>query len=321
MFGKKNLKHGKTLALVEVESGSVAAALVRLAPDEAPKLFAQTRIELPLLATRSSVDLSREALRAARKAIDHIAEVASRVRAHEELAMTGDIAHTAVFYAAPWAAMHLTGGTADYLPHMTEHVSDLVRDILGQHPSSRHPFGTAAAHGALSLFPFERSTLLFLVGGEVSELLLIEGGAVRGRATIPAGLSTILRTAMAHGGLSTHEARSLVTLASQSNTENMHEALQAAGSDFAHHFSDAAAELLAASPAASVIVVAPTPSESFFARSLAHHARSDELFPEGSIVQALRASQVAPHIAMHALHPDVPLMLEALFVDKKFGIY
>ncbi len=321
MFGKKNLKQGKTIALVDIESGSVAGALVRIAPHEAPKLFAQTRIEIPLLSTRGSVELSREALLAARKAIEHISEVASRVRGREELAPTGKIAHVATFYAPPWAAMHLAGGTADYLPHMTEHISDLARDILGQHSMSAHPFGTAAAHGALSLFPFERAAMLCLVGGEVSELLLIEDGMVRGRATVPVGLSTILRTAVSHGGFSAREARSLVTLASRAEGEAAHEALEAGGNHFAQQFSEAAAELIPTAPARSVIVIAPTPSEAFFARSLARSAQANALFPEGSVVQALRASHVAPHIAAHALAPDVPLMLEALFVDKKFGIY
>ncbi len=46
LFGKK--KHaGKTVAIADIENGSVAAALVRLIPGEAPRLFAEKRVSLP----------------------------------------------------------------------------------------------------------------------------------------------------------------------------------------------------------------------------------------------------------------------------------
>ncbi len=121
----------RTIALVDIESGSVGSALARLGGKDAPKLFAETRIEIPFGTTRSSADLLRQVDLALQEALLHAGTVAARMRAHEAVAEQGAIASVAVFASPPWAAMHLSGGTADFAPAFKEGIARSVESVFG----------------------------------------------------------------------------------------------------------------------------------------------------------------------------------------------
>ena len=322
LFGRKNSGGEKTVAIVDIENGSVGAALVRLSSHDAPKLFGETRILLPLVSTQDVRTLAHETEKALHLALAHISEVASRVRTHEVLASTGEVERVAGFFSVPWASMHLAGGGADFMPQMSSALLDASHDILGGRPLTMHPYGAAAAHGATVLFPQEAPTILCIVSGETAELLVIDRSALKARATIPVGLHTLLRTLMSHGGASAAEARSLLALTPARGHAGFAEPLAHAQSHFAREFADVARPLLKTAPIENVLVVAPQGAEEWFARALAQpeHDGLADLFPEGSTVRAMRAGHAQPYLSAHAAKPDLPLMLEALFVDQKLGV-
>ena len=318
-FGKTKKDGGTTIALLDIENGSVGAALARLVPDYAPRLFGEIRVTIPLLNTRDTDAMTREIEKAAREALRHVSEVAARIRLHDILAQTGEVERTAAFLSPPWAAMHLVGGTADYAPHMPDLVQGLIQDAFGDKHATLHPFGTAVAHGAVALFPEMTPAMLCIVNGEVTELLVIAENTLVGRATIPMGLHSLLRTLTSHGGLSAAEARSLLALGSRTPHAALQEPISAVQAHFAREFGDVAKALLERAPVQHVFVLAPHAAEEWFARALAQDESLTQAFPEGSTVRALRAQHMMPYLSAHAPKPDLPLMLEALFVDAKFS--
>jgi hypothetical protein len=321
-FGKGKRDKGVTIALLDIENGSVGAALARLAPQSAPRLFGEVRIETPVLSTLDTLVMSRNAERAAREALRHVSEVAARLRLNENVSSIGEVGRAVAFLSPPWAAMHLSGGTADYAPHMQETVQGLLTEAFGDARATLHPFGTAVAHGAVRIFPEVTPALVCIVHADVTEVLAIADNRLVGRATIPTGLHTLMRTLAAHGGLSSAEAQSLLALGSHAQHTAVREPLAAAREHFAREFAGVAQDLLAQMPSAHVLVLAPRGAEEWFARALAEDTPLKEIFPEDSTVRAMHAPHLMPHIAAHAPRPDVPLMLEALFVDAKFsGIY
>lgn len=308
----------KTLAVVDIESGSVASALVRLSPHEAPKLFAENRVFLPVLHTRDSVALANAIEKAVEKTLLHTSGVAARMRNHNALISQGEIERVAIFFSPPWASMHLSLGTADYAEPIRKMAHMAVRGIFGEIPTTFHPLGTAAAHGALFLFPNEMPHLLCIVTGEVSEILLLSKRTVRGRATVPVGQRTLLRTLVSHGGVSVAEAESYLALATR-GSHALNEPLGAAEDHFASVVTDAVRDLTGKDPLSEIIVMAHEPTPELFARALSRHEGLAGLFPQGGMVRTMRAGHAMPFIAAHAHVPDTCLMLEALFVDAKFG--
>jgi hypothetical protein len=97
------------------------------------------------------------------------------------------------------------------------------------------------------------------------------------------------------------------------------EASAHAQTHFAQEFTDVAKQLMRAAPARSVLMLAPASAEPWFARALERAEGLGSVFSEGSTVRAVRASHLQPFFSGHGSKPDLPLMLEALFVDKKFG--
>src|SRR3989338_4285685 len=60
MFGLgKKKEEGRTVLLLDIESGSVGAALVRIAPQERPRMFVERRGHLPAGAVRTAGGLAR----------------------------------------------------------------------------------------------------------------------------------------------------------------------------------------------------------------------------------------------------------------------
>ncbi|HVV15482.1 MAG TPA: hypothetical protein VHD55_03740 [Candidatus Paceibacterota bacterium] len=315
MFGKKK-RAGKTVAIADIENGSVAAALVRLAPGEAPRLFAEKRVLLPLSRTHNPALLARQTEKALEEALAHISEVSSRMRLHETLGTEGEVAHIAGFFSVPWASIELAG-TPTFMPHMRDTLRSAARATLGEQKLSLHPYGAAALHGALSFFPDEGPALICIVSGEATELLLVADNSLKARATLPLGLHTLLRTLISHGGMSPEEARSYLSLEGRGASGHpAPEPLRHAAAHFAEEFADVAKPLLRVAPAQSVFVLAPQLSETWFARALGDNDSLSELFQDGASVRAVRTGHAQPFMGGHGARPDLPLMLEALFVDK-----
>ncbi|MDP4020893.1 MAG: hypothetical protein Q8P58_02540, partial [Candidatus Adlerbacteria bacterium] len=62
LFGKKK-DDGRTILILDVESGSIGGALVRFSSGQQPKVFGETRHPLPLRATYEPQILADLALR------------------------------------------------------------------------------------------------------------------------------------------------------------------------------------------------------------------------------------------------------------------
>lgn len=316
LFGGKK-GSGQTVLILDIENGSVGSALAHLAHEHSPKLFGEVRVAVPLLHARDAKTLSSYIHKAATDALVHAQEVAARLRAHPGLARLGNPTRAHVFLHAPWSRVEFAESGApaiaapeDFLASMRGVSAGTVGDL----PLYFHSFGTAAAPILPSLYETYGPVLVCVVSGELVELLIVEGGAVRGYGTIPFGTHTLLRTLRTHGGISEAEARSLLKLP----VSSAEEALQASVAHFAHEVSDTARTLLASESAGTVLVVAHEPFSTWFARALTHEAVG-ALFAEGSTVRTVRPAHVMPYIAAHAQRPDIALMLGSLFADARLS--
>lgn len=320
LFGRQR-EEGKTVLILDVESGGVGACLARLSPHEPPKIFGEVRKHLPLQATHDTDALTKLILQAAEGALAHTAHVAARVRGHHALASAGTIDSAAVFLSPPWGALSITGRELE--PHpFTRRIESSVESYFGPLTITVEPFGLMAAHTTPILLPSEDHYLLSVVSGEVTELILLENVGshlhIAGHATLPMGRHYPLRTLISHGGLSETEARSVLGLYARGH-EPPHalEAMHAASIHLASEFGSLAGELFKFVPARRVVVVSQEPAGEWFARSLAKSPELEHLFPEAGEVRAVRASHALPFVGMHSSRPDLPLLLEVLFVNTR----
>src|SRR3989338_3376375 len=219
MFGLgKKKEEGRTVLLLDIESGSVGAALVRIAPQERPRMFGERRVHLPAGAVRPAEGLARGVEGAITNVLQTIAEVAGRLRnasanhgRQKELFDMGQVQQASIVLSAPWGRPNLASGRPDFLDGMTGFASGAVENTFGAVPVSLHTSAAAAAYGARSVFGTEPA-LLCVVGGEITELLVLDERGVAAHATVPHGSHGLLRTLRAHGGYSEAEARSAARL-------------------------------------------------------------------------------------------------------------
>ena len=319
-WGKKS--PDKTILLLDVESGSVGSALVRLSPGKQPKLFGEARFVVPLGASRSGEQMAKAIEVAAHEAVRNASEIAARVRTHGKVAELGEVEHAALFLSAPWGMPNLSEGRPDFLPSITDALATEVARSFGYISSSLYTGAGAAAFGTRATMG-EEPCLVCVVTGEITELMRMDKEGVAAHATIPTGSNNFLRTLKSHGNFSEHEARSLLRMGfeGQAANKNFSETIESAAAHFAGHFKDAAGEMLSPGDIFHVRVVAQEPVAEWFARALAQIISLAELFPQGGGVRALRPRHLSPHIAAHAESPDTLLMLAALFVDNHFGVY
>lgn len=308
-------KIGKTFLVVDIENGSVATALAHTSQGEAPKLFAEKRVQLPISQSVSSERLARQLGRALEEALTHTTEVASLVRSNSETASMGDITGSAVFFGAPWATLTRGDGRLrwEFEPEFLSQVEHTVESRTAPHLIQFHPFGRAVAHTTQKMM--SGTVLTCIVTGEVAELVLTEGGRVIGRATVPIGAHTLVRTLQSHAGATVPEAHSALRLATQADAYPFPEAFDAAASTYAEHFSDAARDLLQNVRTDTVLIVAPSNISSWLARALSQRVNATELFPHGGAIRALRPHHLVSHVTIHPNTDDVPLMLEAMFIN------
>lgn len=318
---KRKKEEGSTILLLDVENSSVGSALVRLSPHEAPRLFGETRIHIPLLKTHVSGTLPTEIERAVQGVLNHAMEVAARVRLHSS--SLGTIRHTAIFMSPPWATLAQVSST---VPHpITQRIYDSLVTLLGPTAStSFHSFATAASHVVPSVFPHEERYLLYLVSGEVIEFVALEQpgrgqGQVLGHATLPFGHNAIFRTLSSHSGLSRDETLSLLKLGHTTHSLPANEPLTALAADMSRGFESVAQDLAAIGALKSIFVIAHDPMAEWFARSLAEYATTDDLFPQGGTIRALKGAHLSPFVAVHAHKPDMALLLEGLFIDARMS--
>lgn len=321
IFGRKR-QEGKSVLVLDVENGSVGACLVHVSPHTQPKLFGEVRKKVPLQHTHNPEILARLIETTVQEALAHVSHVAARMRAHPALASAGVIDEVALFLSPPWGVMPMRPEMQD--PHpFVERVQRTVESFTGSVPITSEPFGHVAVFTTPLIVPAYTHQVLVLMSGDVTELVLLEHKgdhlSIEGHATMPLGRHYPIRTLRTHGGLSEAEAYSALTLhARDAGPRHALEALHAAGLHMAGEFGSVAQELFAHVPAQSVLVIAEEPVGDWFARTLAESPTSASLFPEKGEVRALRSRHVTPFMSTHSAHPDLPLLLEALFVNTRF---
>ncbi len=315
MFGRKK-PEGKTVLVLDIESGSVAAALVRITPGERPGLFGETRSYLPLSMQRSGSQLTAQVNIALKDVLQKVSEIASRFRnaGAEAVQPMGVINKAVAFYAAPWGVPDLALGTPQFLPDALAGVRAVVESRFGKIQVLPYTTAGLGAFGQSALFGKEPE-VLYIVGGEVSEMLHHDGVGVRGHATLPFGYHTLLRTLQTHGGLSELEARSAAQL--PFSTPHLREPFMAAAAHLGGHATGTMRELLAGAPTTRVRVMGEEAAALWVSHALTSYEPLGELFPQGGELRSLRRSHMATHFAAHQPTPDLRLMLAGLFADQK----
>jgi len=308
---------------LDIESGSIGAGLVRISSKNKPKLFGQERKALHVRGAPTASALLKEIEKELHHSLLHVSTVAARMRTHSPLSGVGEIDRIAVFLHSPWVASEVK--LEKVLPRAHDSTLDLLRvsveDIFETIPTTFHAFSSTATPVIHGLFNEPQAALVCTIGGEVAELSLLKGGTLHGHATIPVGFNTILRTLETHAGISRPEAMSAISLARSTRELEWAEALTHAVKRFTVEMSDATAMLnpLGAQDAQRVFVIAPSPSTEWFARMFTEDEQLSGLFAHGSTVRPVLSRHASAHLAAHPTSPDLPLLLESLFVDTRFG--
>lgn len=317
LFGKKTAQPS-TIAIIDIESGSVGSGLVHISEAHKPQLLGQER--RPLLArSRSANELLREIERELETSLVRLSHIASRMR---NQGVSGDIDRVAVFLHAPWASVSIEPKRAKADAHdaTLDALRSVSSGVLSTTPASFHAFSTAATPVIHGLFNAPRESLVVSIGGEIAELLLLKGHTIVGHATVPVGLHTLLRTLQTHARLSRPEALSVLALSRSTREHAWAEALAAGIKQISRELQSTVASLLPDSKnAQQIFILAPERSADFFARMLTEDESMHELFAPGSTIRAVLPRHATPHLAGHPASPDVPLLLESLFVDTRFG--
>lgn len=282
------------MLILDIEGGSVAAAVARRGADGTLSILHEQRLTMPLRPHRSAQTLASEA---ERLLADLMPETSKEVR------RLGGVEGVSVFMAPPWGAPNLAEGTPNFVPHMQEQVRRELSPYFAT-PATFYTNAGATLGGLRAIAPAEDKYLLCIVTHEMTELLLVHNGAVVGHASMPHGINLPLRTLRAHGNMSEAEARSALKLG------HLEEPLAAANEAYATEFFAAGRELFDTHAPQRVWVVSSVGD--YFAKALAH-PNLGELFPRGGTVAALKSAHAGRHIG-DAAGRDLFVLLEALFV-------
>ena len=104
LFGKEG--NTKTIAILDVGSGSVGAALATLNRTGQPELLYTTREELPLRMTRKGSELAKDVVGASGRVLALVRKEAALFNEGNRI-VPKRIEHLAVFLAAPWSTTHI----------------------------------------------------------------------------------------------------------------------------------------------------------------------------------------------------------------------
>lgn len=104
LFGKKGRREhtAKTIAILDIGSGSVAAAIVTLDRNGPPRMLAEAIANIAIDLGQSGARMEGNTLKAVEQALGDIGAQARQLHA-----VTGPIEHIAVFLSAPWANLFL----------------------------------------------------------------------------------------------------------------------------------------------------------------------------------------------------------------------
>ncbi len=322
MFGKKKATakgtKGSTVLLLDIESGSVASALLRLSPSGNPTFLAYERQEMPLAPTLHSAEITRSLERTLKHSLLYISEVAARMRTHAPAQGYGNIASAMVFLAAPWGVPNMELRAPEYVPGIRDYIKEQIQASLGDIPVTFYTSADSIAYGSRALGKHE-DTIVASLRGELLELLLLNAAGPQGFGTVPLGARSVLRTLQSHGALTAHEAHSMLSLA-QHQGNHFYEPLLVAGRNLSNTFADGAALLLPAGQATSVVVVGERVVGDWFAKHLAEDPHVSELFSEDSTVETLHPHHLANLVEVGTVS-DPFVLLEALFVSDKQVLY
>ena len=309
-----------TVLVLDIESASVGCALVALKKDSGPRLFAEHRTALPIFTTLTSSALLSHTVTLAAQELRHISETAVRMEQHGQKL---HISRVVVFCAPPWSHTSQKKGRIEWHfdGQLLVHLKTLLLETFMSLPVSFYATGEATAHTAHRFLNTNEDLLLFSVFGEVSEMLHLEGNTVLGRATIPVGSHTALRTIASHSGLPLSHSPSLLRIAHTKapSARTFAPALMSAGIHIGEQFRAAAEVLFPSKAPKHIAVMAPEQvNPSWFARSLTEHTPLGHIFPEGTSVRTIRTNHLLPNVSGHAAVPDLFFILEALMLkDKK----
>ncbi len=307
---------GKTFLIIDVENGSVATGLAHISQQEEPKLFGEKRVHAPLMTAVDATVLAHSLDRALEEAITHTTEAAAYARMNPEHPEAGDLSGALVFLHAPWSALTRTEGRLrwEFDQALINLLDRRIATRVDQNSVSYHPFGRAAAHGGQYIA--QDPILIANLTGEIIELLLADQGSILGRATMPLGHRTVLRTLASHGNLTPHEADSALKVTHLNTNHPFVEPLNASAKHFASLFNTTAGELLPpGGKVPQLLIISPHHAGDWLARSLSQHVDAN-LFTPGGTVRTLKARHLEPHVIVHPTTHDVPLMLETLFVHN-----
>jgi hypothetical protein len=318
LFGKKTAP--TTVAIIDIESGSIGSGLVEISGTHKPRLMGQERRILHIRGTPSASLLLKEIEREMEDSLVRLSGIASRMGNYR--GAPGDIGRVAVFLHAPWASVSIgpERAKADAHDATLDALRTVSSGVLSTTPASFHAFSTTATPIIHGLFNAPRESLVVSIGGEIAELSLLKGGTMVGHATMPLGLHTVLRTLESHAGLSRAEALSVLSLSRSTHEHAWAEALSSGVAQISRELSGTVASMLPDSKhAQQIFILAPKQSSDFFARAFTEDASLHELFAPGSTIRAVLPRHATPHLLGHPSQPDLPLLLESLFVDTRFG--
>ena len=325
LFGKKK-SNEKTILVIDIENGSVGAALARLSSSEAPKLFSEKRVHLPALRTRDSGTLALQVDKALKDVLLEMAGVAARVRTHPTAYELGDVSRVIFFLHAPWVALDVAEPGKVVLDAPEDFLSTLrgrTEEVFDAVPVSFQAYGSRVPAVVGGLFNDHADILLLTMTGEVTELSKSQGGVIVGHATVPVGTHTFLRTLGSHAGMTEPEARSALSLMRHKDAlshTSWGEAFQTAGGHFMQESSDVLGQLLRdhTSPQ-GIYIVAPAPLGEWFARTISDTDSLAGLFPEGSRARAVHPHHTKPFLGVHSQIPDTSLALEVISIDARMS--
>jgi hypothetical protein len=311
MLGKKKAAH-KTVLILDIESGSVAGALLHFSSNAEPRLFAYKRVHLPVT-MQPAVLQSHSLEHALTQVLHHASTVASRMRTHAPHTKAGEVVEVSAFLAAPWGTPNFLENKSSFLPGIREFITQEVKALFGDAKISFHTSADSIAYGALQMGRAE--SVLASLRGELVELLHIDESVPVSYGTTPGGVHALLRTLKVHDRMSEHEARSALLLLNHHH-DRAYEPLTAAGRELSSTFADTVKVLLERAPARHVLVLGDGELSGWFAKTIADEPKLAGLFADDSTVEP-----VYPHLGL-ANRFNTPIrdpfvLLAALFVDGR----
>ena len=321
LHSKSSFQDGDTILLVDVASGSVASALMQLSKNDCPKLYGEVRVPLTVGSRAVSHEIAAKVQKAVDEVLGHVGHIAANLRQNQATLQLGTIKAVHVYFGAPWVSATVSHThRALQFAFEDEILRDLYRQvgsIAGDSAVTAYPFNGAAAHATRAIL--NETMLVCILTGEVVELVVVEGVTPIAHATMPYGIHTIYRTLQSHAGLGTHAVQSLLTLTHQTGEPLVvyAEPLQAVAEHLTEEFVETATELVEQFAIHTIMVIADEHMGDWFARALTASTATVELFPNGGVVRALRPKHLEDYIATLAPNPDLSLMMEALYSNRR----